>query len=129
MTSIPPNPIASIAQAHLSQVQRSAENDRPREADARRADRQNRLHDENREFVEDMAEAMGLKVDPDGQHEQEAKRKKRQQDLLAAAGTADGGETPAPSAEAVRARSAALLANPGDADKTAPPPYMLDIHA
>ena len=141
MSVLPPSAVASVAQTQLAQTQRSAEVDAPREAGARRAEKQKRRRAGQHEFVEDMAAATGLKVDPDGQdgsggaakHNAKAAAKHDGKDTNPASSPTDA--QPADNAPAdadshdARSRSAALLADPGAADKSAPPPYMLDIEA
>lgn len=129
MSVIPPNIVASIAQAQLTQSQRASEADAPREASARKADQRHRLQEENHEFVEDLVEASGLKVDADGRNESETRKKKRQQEQFAKSNQPEESPAPAAPGDDARARSAALLASPDDAGKPAPPPFMLDIEA
>ena len=153
MSVLPPSAVASVAQTQLAQAQRSAEVDAPRDADARRSEKQRRRRAGQHEFVEDMAAAQGLKVDPDGrggsggsakQDAKLAKRGKGRQsppvtdaDIVDAGqpatapteGQADVTASTSTDSHDARARSAALLADPGAADKAAPPPYMLDIEA
>jgi hypothetical protein len=138
MSSIPPNLVTSIAQAQLTQQQRAAETDAPRDAAARKAVERQRRAAESREFVEDLAAAAGLKVDAD-EHRQPGRRRQPPSPPPDADDTLE--VTPEPQAVApsepplppsqndVRSRSAALLATPDDEAKPTPPPFMLDIEA
>ncbi len=126
MTQIP-NVITSVAQSQLTQKQRAAETDASREAQARGALAAQRKAADNREFVQDMAEATGLKVDADGKHESETRKKRR---FLEMADPDAPRSEPNPVSEDDEARShaAALLADPDSTDG-APPPCMIDIEA
>ncbi|NQU75627.1 MAG: hypothetical protein HQ546_04830, partial [Planctomycetes bacterium] len=75
------NVAASIAQTQAAQAQQAAHNDSPREATARRANRQQQKRTENREFVEDMAEAAGLKVEPEEGNQSQNRKKRHHSDL------------------------------------------------
>lgn len=141
-SSIPPSGIASIAQTQVSQTQRAAENDAPRDAAARRATRQRRKDAASAEFVEDMAAATRLRVDPDARQDGSDRRKRRPRkprpegqdavdvraDSAAGDGPAASGPAPEPPADS-RARSAALLSEPGGREGPPPPPFVLDIEA
>ncbi len=125
MTQIP-NVITSVAQSQLTQKQRAAETDASREAQARGALAAQRKAADNREFVQDMAEATGLKVDADGKHESETRKKRRFLEM------ADPDEPrsaePVSEDDEARSHAAALLADPDSSDG-APPPCMIDIEA
>lgn len=121
-----PSSVTSIAQAQLTQAQQAKQKDAAREAGERQAGRQQRLRNDSREFVEDMAEATGLKVDPDG-HNATQENPDRQsgqgdQDEQAASPSAPDGQD-------ARAHAAALLSSPDGKEGPAPPPCMIDIEA
>ena len=129
MTSIPPNTVGSIAQTVVAQGQRAAENDAPEEAAARRSERQHRKQAESSEFVENTAEAAGLKVDPEGRSRSQAKKRNRRQSPSDEEDEKQQANPQAPSSPEVHDRSAALLAGPEDSDQLPPPPLMLDVEA
>jgi hypothetical protein len=126
MSQIPPV-VASIAQSQLTQKQQAARNDATRESSSRSAAEARRKAEESREFVEDMAEATGLKVDEDGAQQQESKAKRRLAEMMEESESA--GADPVADADAARSHAAALLADPDENDPHAPPPCMIDVEA
>ena len=119
-------PVTSIAQAQLTQKQQAAEKDAVREASDRRADRQQRRRTASREFVEDMTEVAGLKIEAEEGHDSESRRKKR---LQQQADQQDQAKPGRPGPDSAHAHAAALLAKPGGADGPAPPPCLIDVEA
>jgi hypothetical protein len=126
MSQIPPV-VISIAQSQLTQKQQAARKDAAREAPSRNAAEAQRKADESREFVKDMAEATGLKVDEDGHQEQEAKKKRHLLEMAEEAESAEGAG--AVEHDDTRSHAAALLADPDEKDGRTPPPCMIDIEA
>ncbi len=120
MSQIPSNVASSAAQSQLSATRQAAGADKERETSARQAERQHRRQADNREFVEDMAAATGLKVDPDQRRQSQAKKDPKQQDPPP---TEDN------SGDDSRAHVVALLASPDEPDSPAPPPCIIDIEA
>jgi hypothetical protein len=123
-------PVSSIAQAPITQKDQAARQDGARETSERAVARQQRLKSENREFVETMAEAAGLKVNPDSSHDADARRRKRfslmsQKDKPAGQAESTGGEAD----EKSRAHAAALLSDPDHRDGPTPPPCIIDVKA
>ncbi len=127
MSTIPPNALTSITQANLTQSQRAREADAAHDSDARQAQQADRKRAASRESVEDMAEAQGLRVDPDDRQDPKGrKRPKKPPEPSTDEPTPPASEDLSESD--TRARSAALLADPRN-ERSNPPPLMLDIEA
>jgi hypothetical protein len=122
-------PVSSIAQAALSQKDQAQRQDATGEASSRALDRQQRLKNANREFVETMTETAGLKVNPDSSHDAEARRRKRFSMMSQGDGAADSAGAADPNDEETRAHAAALLSDPAHKDGPTPPPCMIDVKA
>jgi len=126
VAQIPPV-VTSVAQSQLTQKQQAARKDAAREAPSRNAAEAQRKAEQSREFVEDMAEATGLKVDEDGHQEDESKKKRRLMEMLE---ESEPTETePVADSTDPRSHAAALLTDPDDKGKHTPPPCMIDIEA
>ncbi len=74
------SPVSSIAQTAITQKDQAERQDKTRQSTSLATQKQ-RLLSDNKEFVETMAEASGLKINPDSSHEGENRRKKRLSDL------------------------------------------------
>ena len=129
MTQIP-GVSASVAQTHLTQGQQSSRDDKARQLSRQAADKAQLQQLQQREFVRDMAEAIGLVVDPDGRNEQETRKRKRQLDLGEAASTSEpAAATENPDEALAREHAAALLLDNDAPGPQVPPPCMIDIQA